>query len=143
MVFLVSSSDIQMVGRLICLLIIFVVILFLAYFAARLTGSYQSNIINKQSNFRVIEVYRISPNKTIEIIKIGEHYIAISVCKDNVTFLTELDASEVTEQEKTLEPIDFSKILDKMKDGNNKTQKSNNESENKFIQKIRNYKNKS
>lgn len=142
MVFLVSSSDIQMVGRLICLLIIFVVILFLAYLAARITGSYQSNVINKQSNFRVIEVFRISPNKTIEIIKIGEHYIAISVCKDNVTFLTELEASEVNEQEKTLEPIDFKQILDKMKDGKNNP-KTNNESEKTFIQKIRNYKNKS
>ena len=143
MVFLVSSSDIQMAGRLICLLILFVIILFLAYFAARITGSVQSNAINKQSNIRVIEIFRISPNKTIEIIKIGEHYVAISVCKDNITLLTELDASEVNEQERTLEPIDFKQILDKMRDEKKITPDVSDESENKFIKKNRHNKNES
>lgn len=143
MVFLVSSSDIQMIGRLICLLLLFVFVLFLAYIAARVAGSFQSNTINKQSNIRVIEIYRISPNKTIEIIKIGEHYVAISVCKDNVTLLTELDPSEVNEQEKTLKPIDFKQILEKMKDGRSNNPESDNESENIFFKKFRQNKNKS
>lgn len=115
MVFLVSSSDLQMIGRLISLIIIFIVVLALSYAAARIAGSFQSNIVNKQSNIRIIEVFRISNNKTIDIVKVGEHYMAIAVCKDSVTVLTELDASEVKEQEKTLEPLDFKQILDKMK----------------------------
>lgn len=110
-----TSSDIQMAGRLIVLVLIFIIVLALAYFAARLTGSYQSNVINKQSNIKIIEVFRISSNRTIEIIKIGEHYLAIAVSKDSITLLTELDENEVNEQEKTLEPIDFKKILDKIK----------------------------
>ena len=115
MFLLVSSSDIQMIGRLICLFLLFALVLLLAYAAARITGSFQSNVMNKQSNIRVIEVYRISANKIIEIVKIGERYLALAVCKDSVSLLTELDASEIKEQEKTLEPIDFKQILDKMK----------------------------
>ena len=76
--------------------------------------------MNKQSNIRVIEVYRISANKIIEIVKIGERYLALAVCKDSVSLLTELDASEIKEQEKTLEPIDFKQILDKMKNERSK-----------------------
>lgn len=120
MVLLVSSSDIQMIGRFICLFLLFAFVLFLAYIAARITGSYQSNVMNKQSNIRIVEVVRISANKTIEIVKIGEHYLAIAVCKDNITLLSELDASEIREQEKTLEPIDFKQILDKMKNERSK-----------------------
>ena len=120
MVWLIASSDIQMIGRIICLLLLFVFVLFLAYIAARITGSYQSNVMNKQSNIRIIEVMRISTNKTIDIVKIGERYLAIAVCKENVTLLSELDPSEIKEQEKTLEPIDFRQILDKMKNEKSK-----------------------
>ena len=115
MVWLISNSDIQMIGRFICLFLLSAFVIFLAYIAARITGSYQSNVLNKQSNIRIVEAIRISANKTIEIVKIGERYFAIAVCKDNVSLLTELDASEIIEQDKTLEPIDFKKILDKMK----------------------------
>ncbi len=121
MVWLISNSDIQMIGRFICLFLLSAFVIFLAYIAARITGSYQSNVLNKQSNIRIVEAIRISANKTIEIVKIGERYFAIAVCKDNVSLLTELDASEIREQDKTLEPIDFKKILDKMK--NEKTKK--------------------
>ena len=117
MVLMFTSSDIQMIGRFICLFLLFAFVLFLAYIAARITGSFQSNVMNKQSNIRVIEVFRVSANKTIEIIRVGERYLAIAVCKDNVTLLTELDSSELILQEKTLEPLDFSQILEKMKHG--------------------------
>lgn len=115
-----STSDIQMAGRLVVLVLVFVFVLFLAYIAARISGSFQSNVINKNSNIKVIEIFRISPNKTIEIVKIGEHYLALAVSKDNVELLAELDESEIKEQERTLEPIDFKKILDKMKNDNQK-----------------------
>lgn len=98
------------------MIFLFLFVLFLAYMAARIAGSFQSNVINKRSNVKVIEVFRLSNNKVIEIIKIGEHYLALAVCKDNVTLLTELHESEVREQETTLEPINFKHILDKMKD---------------------------
>lgn len=123
MVLLASNSDIQMIGRFICLFLLFAFVIFLAYIAARITGSYQSNVINKQSNIRIIEIVRISANKTIEIVKIGERYYAIAVCKDNVSLLTELDASEITEHDKTLEPLDFNKILDKIKNEKSKKER--------------------
>ncbi len=113
--FLTKSSSMEGIGQLIVLIILFVFVLFLAYMAARIAGGFQSNALNKKSNIKVIEVFHLSNNKYIEIVKIGEHYLALAVCKDNVTLLAELDESEVREQVATIEPINFKSILDKMK----------------------------
>ncbi len=110
-----SSASFESIGQLIVLIILFLFVLFLAYVAARIAGSFQSNTINKKSNVKVIEVFHLSNNKYIEIVKIGEHYLALAVCKDTVSLLTELDESEVREHERTMEPINFKNILDKMK----------------------------
>jgi flagellar protein FliO/FliZ len=98
-------------------------VLFLAYLAARIAGSFQSNVVNKRSNIKVIEVFRLSNNKVIEIVKIGDKYLALAVCKDSVTVLTELSEEVVKEQETSLEPINFKNILEKIK--NEKKDKSN------------------
>lgn len=110
-----SSASMESIGQLIILILLFVFVLFLAYMAARIAGSFQSNTINKNINVKVIEVFHLSNNKYIEIVKIGGHYLALAICKDTVTLLTELDESEVREHEKTMEPINFKNILDKMK----------------------------
>ena len=85
-----DTSSLESIGQLVCLILLFVFVLFLAYLAARITGSFQSNVLNKRSNVKVIEVFRLSGNKTIEIIKIGSQYLAIAVCKDDVTLLARL-----------------------------------------------------
>ncbi len=110
-----SSTSMESIGQLIILIILFLFVLFLAYMAARITGSFQSNAINKNSNVKVIEVFHLSNNKYIEIVKVGGHYLALAICKDTVTLLTELDESEVREHEKTMDPINFKSILDKMR----------------------------
>ena len=79
--------------------------------------------MNRRSNITIIEVFRLSNNKMIEIVKIGEKYLALAVCKESVTVLTELSAEEIKEHTTALEPINFKNILDKMK--NEKQNKSN------------------
>ena len=110
-----GTSNLESIGQLICLIILFLFVLFLAYLAARISGSFQSNAMNKRSNIRIIEVFRVSNNKVIEIVKVGEQYLVLAVCKDNITLLTRLDETEVKEPETTLEPINFKNILEKMR----------------------------
>lgn len=118
-----STSSLKSVGQLICVILLFLFVLFLAYVAARIAGSFQSSFLNKRSNVKVIEVFRLSNNKVIEIVKIGDRYLALAVCKDSVTVLTELAGNEIKEQETALEPIDFKNILEKIR--NEKHDKSN------------------
>ncbi|MBQ9983197.1 MAG: flagellar biosynthetic protein FliO [Lachnospiraceae bacterium] len=103
------------IGQLIILILMFVFVLFLAYVAARVAGGFQANTLNKKSNIKIIEVCQLGNNKYIEIVKVGERYLALAICKDNVTFLTELDASEVMEHQTSIEPISFKNVLEKMK----------------------------
>lgn len=123
MILIQQNSSLKSVGELICVVFLFLFVVFLAYLAARIAGSFQSNVVNKRSNIRVIEVFRLSNNKVIEIIKIADKYFALAVCKDQVTVLTEIDEEQIKEQEATLEPINFKNILEKMK--NEKQDKTN------------------
>ena len=110
-----NTSALESIGQLICLILLFLFVLFLAYMAARISGSFQSNVLNKHSNIKVIEVFRISNNKVIEIVKVGEEYLVLAVCKDNISLLTKLDETQIKEPETSLEPINFKNILDKMR----------------------------
>jgi flagellar protein FliO/FliZ len=75
------------------LILVFVFILLLAYYGARLAGNYQNNVLNSRSNIRIIESYRIGGNKLLAIAKIGEDYYAIGIGKDEITLIDKLDAS--------------------------------------------------
>ena len=115
MVLFQSTSSLESIGQLICVILLFLFVLFLAYLTARFAGSFQSNVINKNSNIEVIEAFRLTNNKLIEIIKVGNHYLVIAVCKDNVTLLSELDENEIKDKKATLEPINFKSVLEKIK----------------------------
>lgn len=49
----------------------------------------------QNKNIQVIETFRVSNNKFIQIIQVGKKYLVISVCKDVVNILTELAEEEL------------------------------------------------
>jgi len=86
-----------------------------AYFTTRFIARYSSNQF-QYSNFQVIDTYRISPDKLIQINKIGNKYVVIAVGKDNVNFITELDESEIFIRDQyAKENMSFKQILDKIR----------------------------
>ncbi len=94
MVFLTKSGSLDGVVQLIVVIIMFLFVLALAYFTARLVGRFQGNVQNR-SNIKVLESARIANNKYIQIVKIGERYFAIGVGKDNLTYLAELEEDDL------------------------------------------------
>ena len=97
-------------------IVVFAFVLFLTYLAAKITGTYQSNIMNNRSNIRVIETYRIANNKYIQIVRIGGKYVALGIGKDNITFLTELDEENIKDiATMPREKMDFKTILSKIR----------------------------
>lgn len=89
-----STGSLEGIVQLIVVFIMFLFVLALAYFTARLAGRFQSNI-QSQSNMRIMETMRIGNNKYVQIIKIAGRYIAIGVGKDTIEFLTELNEDEL------------------------------------------------
>lgn len=125
-----QSSKLQSIGQLICVFLLFLFVLFLAYMAARVTGSLQAGALNKNSNIKVIEIYRLSNTKLIEIVQIGVKYYALAVGKDDIQVICQLDSDEIKRQETTIEPINFKNILEKMKNDKQKESKEDKTEDN-------------
>ncbi len=80
--------------QLISVLLIFLFVLAVTYLTTRWIGKYQQGMLQNK-NFQVIETFRVSNNKFIQIIQVGKKYLVISVCKDVVNILTELAEDEL------------------------------------------------
>lgn len=88
----ISTTDniLQLLG--LCLLL--VIILVAAYYTSKFVGRFKLGQL-KDSNIQVIESYRISTNKMLQIVKIANKYVVIGVSKDHITNIIELDEDEV------------------------------------------------
>lgn len=110
-----QGSNTNNILQLIGLVFILVIILVAAYYTTKFVGRISLGQF-KNSNFKVIDTYRISPNKFIQIVKIGNRFIVIAVGKDTVNYITELDESEVIMKEAVAkENLTFKQIMEKVK----------------------------
>ncbi|MCI6811151.1 MAG: flagellar biosynthetic protein FliO [Lachnospiraceae bacterium] len=105
----VSSS-----AQFITVLLIFLFVVAITYFTTRYIAGYQKNLI-RTGNMELVESLRISNNKYLQIVKTGNKYLVIAVCKDTVTFLTELEESELIISQEEAVGLDFKGLLEKAK----------------------------
>jgi flagellar protein FliO/FliZ len=106
-----SNNILELIG----LVFILILILVAAYFTSRYIGKLSIGQL-KNSNFKVIDTYRINPNKFLQIVKVANKFIVIAVSKDSVNFITELDEAEILIKEfHAKENINFKQILEKLK----------------------------
>lgn len=94
---------------------LFLLVLFLTYFVTKWIAGYQKSK-TVGTNIEIVETYRISGTKYVQILRIGERYVAVAVCKDTVTKLTDMAADEIHSQE-PLEKSNksFQEVLDLIK----------------------------
>ena len=81
-------------------------------------------MIQSQSrNIKVIEIFKITNGKYIQIIQLGKKYYSIGVTKDQITFLTPLDEAQLdfSEEVRNGQKVSFKELLDKL----NKNKKEN------------------
>lgn len=95
MVLLEISSGWESFFQLVGILLVFMFVLALTYLVTKWIAGYQQGIVANK-NIRVIETFRVSSNKFIQIIQVGEKYLAVSVCKDTINVLTELTEEQLT-----------------------------------------------
>ncbi len=103
------------ISQLLTVIAIFLFVLFITYFTTRFVGSYEKQKLRGR-NIEVIDTCRISPSKYIQVIKIGEKYVAIGVSKDQISYLTEIDPEGlVPAQDTDLKNVDFQAFLTQAK----------------------------
>ncbi|MCR5832289.1 MAG: flagellar biosynthetic protein FliO [Lachnospiraceae bacterium] len=100
------------------MILVFLLVLALTYLTTRFVGNYQkARSVNR--NFDVIETYRITNGKYLQIVRIGEKYVVIGVGKDNITHICDLSADDIKPvlSEQSFQSVEaFRSILDKAKE---------------------------
>ena len=101
--------------QFIVMLVIFVAVLAATYFFTRWMADFQKDK-TATGNIEIIETARISSTKYIQIVRIGQKYMAIAVGKDEVTNLGEVSREDLIFKEEVKEDnISFKDILEKIK----------------------------
>lgn len=107
------SSTLQVIW----VLLLFAIVLFGAYYTTKVLTRIQLKQ-HKNSNIKIVEAISVGPQKTLQLIKVGDEYVLIGVTKDQITFIKEIsgegiDLRRIEEMEQEV-PVPFSKYLDKV-----------------------------
>ncbi len=82
-------------------LLLFVFVLAITALVTRWIGGYQKSR-SVGANMELIESLRLSNNKYVQIVRIGRKYLAVAVCKDAVTMLSEIPEEDLSFPEGSL-----------------------------------------
>jgi flagellar protein FliO/FliZ len=107
-ILLTSSSYMQFIT----VLIIFVLVLGVTAWVTRWMANYQKGR-NSNNNIEIIETTRITSNKYIQLLRVGETYMVIAVCKDTVTMLSEVPAEQLKFPDGTQNRMSFKELFEK------------------------------
>ena len=100
--------------QFISVLIIFVLVLVATLYVTKWMANYQKGA-STSKNIEIIDSCKISTNKYIQIIRIGEKYMSIAVSNDQVTNLGEVNPDELIKETGEGESLGFKEIFDKIK----------------------------
>ncbi|MBP5383827.1 MAG: flagellar biosynthetic protein FliO [Lachnospiraceae bacterium] len=96
-------------------LLVFVFVVALTYFTVRWVGAFQKMQPGNR-NFEVIETSKVTNNKYLQIIKVGSRYFLIGIGKEDITYLTELNADDLDLSVKAGIQDNFSRLYQKAKE---------------------------
>ncbi|MDE6014427.1 MAG: flagellar biosynthetic protein FliO [Acetatifactor sp.] len=99
-------------AQFITVLVIFVLVLGVTAWVTRWMASYQK-LQNANCNIEIIETARITNNKYIQLVRVGDTYMAIAVCKDTVTMLGEVSPEQLKLQDTDLNRTSFKELFQK------------------------------
>lgn len=104
--------------QLLGMIVVFVLVLAATYYATKWIA--RSGAVQPHSkNIKVIETFKIAPNKYIQIVQLGSRYYAIGVTKENIAFLSALDEEQLDLQEPdaTLQNASFLDVMSRVVSG--------------------------
>lgn len=87
-------SSAQSIAELLGMIVIFLLVVAACYATTRFVAGKQF-LQKKAGNFEVIETHSIAQNRYLQLVRMGNKYVVISVSKDAVRYITELSEDEV------------------------------------------------
>ena len=92
------SSTFGMIGQFFLLIIVFGIILFLAYFCTKWIASVRMGA-RKNGFMKLISSMPVGGSNSVQLIRVGEKYFLIGVSKENITYLTEICDIDIPESQ--------------------------------------------
>lgn len=108
------SGELDSYVQFVTVLILFVFVLVITYLTSKWIAGYQKSR-GVHSNIEMIESFRLTNNKYVQIIRVGQKYLAVAVGKDSVTMLTEIPEDQLLlSSEDNGQAHSFKELLEKV-----------------------------
>jgi len=104
------------IGEIIRFVLVFVAVLFLAYYVTRVIGTSKRGGFKRGTNIRMLEGAKAGPQGAVQIVRVGTKYFLLGITKENITFLTEISESDIDislYEQATAPVVPFSKVLNR------------------------------
>jgi len=117
MILLTESGQVDSFVQFVTVLLLFLVVLLITYGVTRwISGIQKTQMVGR--NMEIVDTMRISSSKYLQIVRAGDKYLVMAVCKDTVTMLAEIPKESLVLQDNTkisgYQP-GFREILEKIK----------------------------
>ena len=113
-------------GQFFFRVLLFIGILFLAYYTTKKLNKAKMGSSGK--NLCILESLSLGMNGSMQLVKVGERFVLIGVTKEKISFLTDVDANDVTidKPRSVKAPFDkyFSSFFNKSDGKDNENEKS-------------------
>lgn len=120
MILLTESGQVDSFVQFVTVLLLFLVVLVITYGVTRwISGIQKTQMVGR--NMEIVDTMRISSSKYLQIVRAGEKYLVIAVCKDTVTMLAEIPKEGLELQDSSQMNggyLGFREILEKIKNQN-------------------------
>lgn len=101
MILLTITEKTNQTAQFLTVVILFLVVIGITWVTTRWISNYQKGQNDHTGNVELIEAARLGSNKYVQIVRIGDKYLALAICKDTVTVLCEVPKDELKEVVKT------------------------------------------
>lgn len=104
--------------EVVLLLLLFLLIIMIAYYFTYAIARVQKGI-RSNKNLEIIEVINLGQSKYLELVRIGNQYVVISVAKQHVETVLTLKAEDLdlNDDVQNAKMLPFQQILDRYKNG--------------------------
>jgi flagellar protein FliO/FliZ len=121
MIWAVAAMGLDNYLQTIALLFVFLLVCAATLVTTKWIANFQKQQ-NRNNNLEVLDTMRITANKYLQVIRVGDKYLAIAVCKDTITLLCELSEDQIKPQENVGKKINFRELLEKAVKGSSPKQ---------------------
>ncbi len=123
-------------AQLIAVLVVFVVVLAITAVVTKYIARYQKSQ-SAGNNIEVLETAQITAGKYIQLVRLGNTYAAIAVCKDTVTMLCQIPEEQIRGKDVSGDQgMNFKELLGSMLHRESSPQKPEGEQTDGFDQQL-------